>query len=166
MNKKQTFTRSKWEYALMLPFVVAFLLFNSTSCTMATKEKSPAMQNTVDNSIKDSVQIDTMTHIVPFIDGIDPLPQFPGGSKALMQFLLDNLKYPAAENSCIQGRVVLRFVVTTDGSIENVEVMKSLDPSCDAEAIRVVKAMPKWIPGKQNGKPVSTYYSLPVKFSL
>lgn len=94
-------------------------------------------------------------------------PQFPGGDKALMQWLGENIKYPtiAAEQG-IQGRVVLRFVVGPDGSVGNVEVQRSLDPSLDKEAIRVVKKMPKWIPGKQNGNSVYVYYTLPVLFKL
>ena len=94
-------------------------------------------------------------------------PQFPGGEKELMKWLGDNISYPtiAAEQG-IQGRVILRFVVGPDGSVGNVEVQRSLDPSCDKEAQRVVKKMPKWIPGKQNGNPVHVYYTLPVLFKL
>ncbi|MCL1934555.1 MAG: TonB family protein [Candidatus Azobacteroides sp.] len=98
---------------------------------------------------------------------VEVMPQFPGGEAALMKWLTENMTYPtiAAEQG-IQGRVTLRFVVKPDGSIDEVEIQKSLDPSCDKEAIRVVKKMPKWIPGKQNGNPVYVYYSLPVTFRL
>jgi len=98
---------------------------------------------------------------------VEVMPQFPGGEAALMKWLTDNMSYPtiAAEQG-IQGRVTLRFVVKPDGSIDEVEVQKGLDPSCDKEAVRVVKKMPKWIPGKQNGNPVYVYYSLPVVFRL
>ena len=94
-------------------------------------------------------------------------PQFPGGEKELMKWLTDNINYPviAAEQG-IQGRVILRFVVGPDGTVGSVEVQRSLDPSCDKEAVRVVKKMPKWIPGKQNGNPVYVYYTLPVLFKL
>ncbi len=95
------------------------------------------------------------------------MPSFPGGDKELMSYLSKNLKYPviAAEQG-IQGRVVLRFVVGKDGEISNIEVVRSLESSCDKEAIRVVKSMPRWIPGKQNGKSVPVYFSLPVRFQL
>jgi TonB family protein len=94
-------------------------------------------------------------------------PSFPGGNQAMMAFLAANIKYPAsALEKGIQGRVVLRFVVSTDGSITDVEVTKSVDPSCDAEAVRVAKSMPKWNPGMQNGKAVYVYYTLPVTFKL
>lgn len=102
----------------------------------------------------------------PFV-GVEQMPQFPGGEAALMQFLSKNIKYPtiAAENG-IQGRVTLRFVVSKTGNITDVTVLKGLDPSCDKEAIRVVKSMPNWIPGKQNGRNVPVYYTLPVSFRL
>ena len=98
---------------------------------------------------------------------VEVMPQFPGGEIALMKWLQDNMTYPTiAAETGIQGRVVVRFVVTPDGSIDDVTVVKGLDPSCDKEAARVVKKMPKWTPGKQNGNPVYVYYSLPVVFRL
>jgi len=98
---------------------------------------------------------------------VEVMPQFPGGEGALMKWLADNIQYPAiASEQGIQGRVQLRFVVTPDGSVEQVEVVKSLDPSCDREAMNKVKKMPKWIPGKQNGNPVYVYYTIPVLFRL
>lgn len=102
----------------------------------------------------------------PFV-GVEQMPQFPGGERELMSYLSKNIKYPtiAAENG-IQGRVTLRFVVSKTGDITDVNVIKGLDPSCDREAIRVVKSMPKWIPGKQNGRNVPVYYTLPVSFRL
>jgi len=97
----------------------------------------------------------------------EQMPRFPGGDAALMKWLKDNINYPVpAMELNIQGRVVLRFVVNQDGSIGNVEILKGFDPSCDKEAMRVVKKMPSWIPGKQNGNPVAVYYSLPVVFRL
>jgi protein TonB len=100
-------------------------------------------------------------------DHVEVMPTFPGGEKELLAWLSKNIEYPtiAAEQG-ISGKVILRFVVTPDGSVDNVEIQKSLDPSCDKEAIRGVKKMPKWIPGKQNGNPVYVYYSLPVTFRL
>ena len=98
---------------------------------------------------------------------IEVMPMFPGGDAALMKWLHDNIVYPSiAIEQGIQGRVNLRFVVGTDGSVDQVEIVKGLDPSCDKEAVRVIKKMPKWIPGKQNGNPASVYYSLPVVFKL
>lgn len=97
----------------------------------------------------------------------EQMPRFPGEAADLMKWLSNNIKYPAlAIERHIQGRVIVRFVVRTDGSIDDVTVVKSLEPSCDKEAIRAVKNMPNWIPGRQNGSPVSVYYTLPIQFKL
>ena len=98
---------------------------------------------------------------------VEQMPQYPGGDKEMMAYLSKNIKYPViAQEQGTQGTVVLRFVVGKNGEVTDVTVMRSLDPSCDKEAIRVVKSMPKWVPGKQNGNPVLVYYTLPVRFKL
>lgn len=98
---------------------------------------------------------------------VEQMPQFPGGDAELMRFISGNLKYPTiAAESMIQGRVVIRFIVAKDGNVSNIEILRSLDPSCDKEAVRVVKSMPKWIPGMQNGRNVPVYYTLPILFKL
>jgi protein TonB len=100
-------------------------------------------------------------------DVVEQMPSFPGGDAELMKFLHDHMKYPViAEENGIQGRVVCTFVVERDGSITDVKVVKSVDPSLDKEAIRVLKSMPKWIPGKQNGSAVRVKYTVPVTFRL
>lgn len=100
---------------------------------------------------------------------VDESPEYPGGMSALMQYLSENLKYPqfAAENG-IEGKVLIRFVVTANGSVSNVTVVKGVSGcrECDQEAIRVVKKMPKWAPGKMNGKTVGCYFTLPIQFAL
>ena len=100
-------------------------------------------------------------------DVVEQMPSFPGGDAALMQYLSSHIKYPVvAEENGIQGRVIATFVVERDGSITDVKVVKSVDPSLDKEAIRVLKSMPKWIPGKQNGAAVRVKYTVPVTFRL
>ncbi|MBQ4449542.1 MAG: energy transducer TonB [Prevotella sp.] len=100
-------------------------------------------------------------------DVVEQMPSFPGGMSALMAYLQKSIKYPPiAEENGIQGRVVCTFVVERDGSVTDVRVAKSVDPSLDKEAVRVVSAMPKWIPGKQNGQSVRVKYTLPVTFRL
>ena len=100
-------------------------------------------------------------------DVVEQMPSFPGGDAELMKFLSSHIKYPVvAEENGIQGRVIAQFVVERDGSISDVKVIKSVDPSLDKEAIRVLKSMPKWIPGKQNGAPVRVKYTVPVTFRL
>lgn len=98
---------------------------------------------------------------------VEQMPSFPGGEAEMYKFIGDNLKYPVvAQESGIQGRVTIRFVVTKTGAISDVTVLRGIDPSCDKEAVRVVKSMPKWIPGKQNGLNVPVYYTLPIVFRL
>ena len=100
-------------------------------------------------------------------DDVDQQPSFPGGTNALNTFILSNLKYPVwAQEKGIQGRVVVKFIVEKDGSISNVEVDRSVSTSLDNEAMRVVKAMPKWIPGQINGKAVKVECSHPFVFQL
>lgn len=98
---------------------------------------------------------------------VEQMPSFPGGDAALLSWLKDNLRYPVvAQENGVQGRVIVSFVVERDGSITDVQVARSKDPSLDKEAVRVVKSMPKWNPGKQNGSTVRVKYNLPVNFRL
>ena len=99
---------------------------------------------------------------------VEQMPQFPGGQQALFKFLSENVKYPAvARANKIQGRVVCQFTVNKDGSISDVVVTQSGgDPSLDKEAVRVLKSMPNWIPGKQQGKLVRVRYTAPITFKL
>lgn len=98
---------------------------------------------------------------------VEQMPQFPGGNGELLALIAKNLRYPAisAENG-VQGKVFIRFVVTASGAVEGVEVIRSLDPNCDKEAVRVVSNLPKWIPGRQNGRNVPVYFTLPITFKL
>ena len=98
---------------------------------------------------------------------VEQMPKFPGGDAELYKFISNNLNYPAmAIENNVEGRVVVQFVVTKDGSIGNVKVVRSVDRDLDNEAIRVCKKLPKFIPGKQNGQPVNVWYTLPVTFKL
>ena len=98
---------------------------------------------------------------------VEQMPSFPGGETALMKYIAENLRYPsAAQDQGIQGLVILRFVVTGTGDVGEVQVIKSLDPSCDREAVRVVKSLPRFHPGRQQGKPVNVWFQLPVRFQL
>ena len=100
-------------------------------------------------------------------DVVEEMPHFPGGPAALQAFLSSNTKYPVvAQENGVQGRVIVSFVVERDGSITDVRVVRSVDPSLDREATRVVKSMPRWSPGKQNGSAVRVKYTVPVVFRL
>ena len=100
-------------------------------------------------------------------DVVEQMPEYPGGMQAMMEFLKQNIKYPEdAQKQKVEGRVIALFVVETDGSISNIEVVKHAFPSLDAEAERVIQAMPKWKPGKQKGQPVRVKFTVPVIFRL
>lgn len=98
---------------------------------------------------------------------VEDMPEFPGGTAALLEYLRKNIKYPAIcrENN-IQGRVIVSFVVNKDGAIVDPEVVKSVNPSLDKEAVRVISTMPNWKPGMQRGKAVRVKYTVPVNFRL
>jgi len=102
-----------------------------------------------------------------FGDVAEQMPSFPGGQSKLIEFLAENTRYPEeCKETCIQGRVVVTFLVERDGSISHIKVVKSLDPLLDEEAVRVVSSMPKWNPGMQNGMRVGVKYTIPVTFRL
>ncbi|MDR1742924.1 MAG: TonB family protein [Dysgonamonadaceae bacterium] len=118
--------------------------------------------------LKDHQAIVEATDDVIFTTGVvENMPLFPGGEEAMFKYLNDNIKYPAiAIESNIQGRVTCNFVVERDGSITDVQVVKGVDPLLDREAVRVIKSMPRWLPGKQQGQPVRVRFTLPVSFRL
>ena len=98
---------------------------------------------------------------------VEDMPAFPGGMEAMIEYLSSNIKYPAdAQKQKVDGRVLVNFVVEKDGSITEVKVVKPGFPSLDAEAVRVVKAMPKWKPGYQKGQAVRVQFTMPINFSL
>ena len=98
---------------------------------------------------------------------VEQMPQFPGGDAELMKFLRDNIVYPAmAQENNVQGKVIVQFVVTKTGDIGEVKVVKSVDRDLDNEAVRLVKKLPKFIPGRMNGQAVNVWYTLPVQFKL
>ena len=98
-------------------------------------------------------------------DMVEKMPSFPGGSEALKEYLKKNTRYPNPD-ACIQGRVVVVFVVDEKGNLSDVKVARSVEPSLDAEAVRVVESMPRWNPGIEKGKAVKVRYTLPVTFRL
>lgn len=118
--------------------------------------------------IKEAVaQPEPKPEVEKVFDVVEQMPSFPGGPSALMEWLSNNVKYPVvAQENGVQGRVIVSFVVERDGSITDVKVVRGVDPSLDKEASRVVRAMPRWIPGKQNGSAVRVKYNVPVAFRL
>lgn len=100
-------------------------------------------------------------------DVVEKMPEYPGGQAALFEYLQKNVKYPAdAEKKKVEGRVLVTFVVNTDGSITDIEVVRKAFPSLDAEAVRVISGMPRWKPGEQKGQKVRVKYTVPLTFRL
>ena len=98
---------------------------------------------------------------------VENMPEYPGGETQMYKFISKNIEYPRmAKESGISGRVFVTFVVERDGSVTDVQVLRGIGGGCDEEAIRVIKAMPKWTPGKQRNKPVRVQYRMPIKFTL
>ena len=134
---------------------------DATVSNVVVKKKNPVADEEVAIGVIDDDKDDRVWNVV------EQMPKFPGGDAGLMSFLKDNLKYPAeAEKAGKQGRVVVTFVVGKDGAVNNAKVVRSVDEKLDAEALRVVNAMPKWQPGKQRGQEVNVMYTIPVTFKL
>lgn len=136
----------------------------------AKAEEAKAVEQAKQNAevkVKNKAQADTTKKKKSWDCIPETMPYFPGGQELLLKYLAVNIKYPAsAVKVKKQGRVIVTFIVQKDGSVTHAKIAKSIDPELDAEALRVVRAMPKWIPGTQFGKPVNVKYTLPVKFSL
>ena len=182
MNKKRTNSWLRAKYLLLVPVVgVALVACNldKKSAEPATAEEQAAQS---DSAAGKPVMVPVVVDETPaqdegqaaesvvegkVFDVVEQMPAFPGGMEKLMSFLQNNVKYPKqAQEKGTQGRVIVQFVVNTDGSIDKPKVVKSVDALLDNEALRVVKMMPKWQPGKQNGEAVRVKYVLPVTFRL
>ena len=142
---------------------------------MGAKDGKPAKaENTdvvFDMPLKEAMKAEKQKKETPqekvIFQVVEQMPEFPGGMQKAMEFLAKNIKYPvAAQEAKIEGRVIVQFVVERDGSVSDVKVMRGVNPELDAEAIRVVSMMPKWIPGKQRGKAVAVKYTMPIMFRL
>lgn len=157
MNKQTSNPLARFKYLLFVPLAVALLAMNST-----------AMRANVQKKVVKTTKVTKKTSATDKVYEVcEQMPTFPGGDAALMKYLSENVKYPAlAIKAQEQGRVVVSFTVEKDGAISDVKVARSVTPSLDAEAVRVVKAMPKWTPGKQDGQLVRVRYNVPVSFKL
>lgn len=173
MNKRKTRNIGRLKYLLFLP--VATLL--AAACSGNQKQEQPAEQPAQEQTATPTKEADMEEVVVvayddnkvegEVLDLAEVAPEFPGGIPALMKFLAQNVKYPTdAQKAGKQGRVIAQFVVTTDGSVADVKIIRGIDASLDQEAIRVIKAMPQWKPGTQDGQPVNVRYTLPVVFKL
>lgn len=170
MNKRRTSEIGKAKYLLFAPLAGALLMVsNIESVAREIGEQIPEVaevQQKAEAKASDATApADTTKKVV--YDVTETMPQFPGGQEVLLKYLAANIKYPAsAVKAKKQGRVIVTFIIQKDGSVAKARIAKSVDPELDAEALRIVKAMPNWTPGTQDGKPVNVKYIIPVNFSL
>ena len=164
MNKERSKSIGRLKYLLLLPVCALLFMMSSTPVSAQSRKSTthPDGSVTIKYGGKDMVIKAAGDDVYQVVD---EMPQFPGGMKALMDYLSANVKYPeAAKQAGISGRVTTQFVVGEDGVIRDVKVLRSVSPELDAEAIRVMNSMPKWEPGKLEGKPVPVRYTVPVNF--
>lgn len=157
MNKQTSNSLARFKYLLFVPLAIALLAMNSTTIRANVQKK-------VVKTTKTTKKADASNKVY---EVVEQMPTFPGGDAALMKYLAENIKYPvSAQKAKEQGRVVVQFIVEKDGAVTSVKTVRSVAPALDAEAVRVIKAMPKWTPGRQGGQPVRVNYNVPVSFRL
>jgi TonB family protein len=152
MNQAAKLKSGMRKCLVIIPLTLAFVLSGNAQTSVTKK--------------KDATKIDSAKTIKDTIyTAVDKMPQFPNGDSELMRFLGMNIKYPVrAQELGIQGKVIVQFVINADGKVGDFKILRSADPLLDNEAIRILKLMPKWLPGEQNGEKVAVYYILPVVF--
>lgn len=163
MNKQRTKEIGRLKYLLLLPVSVLLFMLSSTPVNAQSKATThPDGSVTIKSGGQDMVikNADEVFYMV-----VDEMPVFPGGMQALLNFLKANVQYPeAAKQAKTEGRVTVQFVVGSDGTCHDFKVLRGVSPDLDAEAVRVLSSMPKWTPGKQDGKPVPVRYTVPINF--
>jgi len=166
MMTKTNSSKSRMLRLLFIIPAIAIALTLNLKCT--SENEAPVKEEVIEiikadqATVKSEVENEEQIFVV-----CEDMPQFPGGEKALMTWISQNVKYPEiAQKNSIEGRVYISFVVNKDGGVDRVKVIRGTEPSLDAEALRVVSSMPTWIPGKQRGKTVSVAYTIPINFAL
>lgn len=145
-------------------------LFIATAAFLLAAGTAQSAQAHSENAVApsptpDAVMLPSAPDDQPIYNKVDVMAEFPGGAAKLMEFLMKNMKFPQeALKEKVDGRVMVQFVVETDGSLTQAKVVKSLHPACDAEALRVIKQMPRWTPAKVKGKMVRSRFTIPVLF--
>lgn len=168
MNKKKSNAAGHIKYALFVLPAFALLVAGNISCSQDASQTEDAKEEVVAPVSPDAKEApaDSTAKEEVFMVA-EQMPEFPGGMKELLKFLQENVKYPEnAMKNNVQGRVIVQFVVEKDGTPTEFKVLRSVDPDLDAEALRVMKAMPKWKPGMQKGQVVRVKFTVPVSFKL
>ena len=176
MNKQKSKSIGQLKYLLFIPvaaLLAAACAGNSEPKTAIVMDKDGTREVVIDEQTVEQMeemaakQDKVAKENAEVYDMVEQAPQFPGGPQALMKWLGENLRYPvAAQEAGVQGRVICQFVIQADGTIGETKIMRGVSPELDAEALRVVKAMPAWTPGMQDGQAVNVRYTLPVTFRL
>jgi len=185
MNQKKSAKASLLKYSLIVPLALALVVSSNaqtvinkakkalTTTTTTTKEVKATEKKMLTVPAKSSAELTDPVTVVEngetekTWDVVEIMPQYPGGDKELMGFMARNLRYPVvAQQNNIQGKVIAGFVVSSTGKVINPEIIRSVDPSLDKEAIRVISTFPNFVPGEQNGKKVAVRYTIPVVFKL
>lgn len=151
MNKQQTKGIGRAKYLVVLPLAAAFIAVNQVDAlARVVAEPAPRV-----------LQQDKVYKVV------DHMPEFPGGVDGILGYIARNVKYPEEmREKGVKGTVICEFVVNTDGSLSDIKVLRGVDPRLDAEAVRVIEAMPKWTPGRNGDQAVPTLYTLPIRFGV
>ncbi|WP_195470263.1 M56 family metallopeptidase [Bacteroides xylanisolvens] len=169
MNKRRTKEIGRTKYLMLLPLAAILMIVSNIEMVARTTEKF-AKEITLPQGTKGKEITETQIKSVPdsvVFQVVEEMPDFPGGMKALMDYLSKNVKYPVEAHAIgAQGRVIVSFTVKKDGSIADTKVERSVNPYLDKEAMRVIAAMPKWQPGKQRGEAVNVRFTVPVAFRL
>ncbi len=158
--KKLHKKNSYYPWLLIIPviLIMGYVAVKLNNTRLSPKENTDEVQEHVNKAATESQ---------PSFQSVDEMPLFPGGDVALFDHIYDNIHYPeSAKQNNIQGKVLIRFCVNSDGKVDQVSVMQGVSPDLDKEAMRVVQSLPKFIPGKSSGKPVPVWYSIPINFSL
>jgi TonB family protein len=177
MNPKLNFIKSEWlKSLLVIPVIILALTVFSLSAsgqksTSAKKEVAPPPPTPPPPPPPPVPQSTDKKAVSVMTDGayrvVDVMPEFPGGDSTLLKYIADSTHYPKdAKTQAIQGKVIVRFMIKANGSVSEVSVLKGVSPSLDEESIRVVKTLPKFTPGKLNGKTVPVWYMIPISFKL
>lgn len=168
MNKKKSNAAGHIKYALFVLPAFALLVAGNISCSQDASQTEDAKEEVVapvSPEAKETPADSTVKEEVFMV--AEQMPEYPGGMKEMLKFLQENVKYPEnAMKNNVQGRVIVQFVVEKDGTPTEFKVLRSVDPDLDAEALRVMKAMPKWKPGMQKGQVVRVKFTVPVSFKL
>ena len=179
MNQQKTKKAGMLKYSLIVPLALALVLssnaetiVNSTKNAMASTKKPEVNSQKVNKTQVVKTPRETKTtkqqsDIIKIYTVVDKMPQYPGGDTEMLNFIAHNLKYPKiSQQNGIQGKVIVRFVVSKTGKVEKAEIVRRLDPLCDKEALRVVNSLAHFTPGKVQGNNVAVYYTLPITFKL